>query len=221
MIMGVANVLLLLVALQDAESLVRSARRDHAGAIADLSKAIDLKPDDADLYFNRGNAWAAKEDHEKAINDYTKAVELKPSLAAAYMYRGDSQNRKGDPIGAMLDYGKAIELNSKDAEAYYRRGTIHYDRHSWADSLADFKKAWDLNALGRLHSDDCQLRLWLLRARAGEADAATKDLKQYVSSRSGRPTDWFSRIASFLAGETPEAQFVGAAQGKLQECDVH
>ena len=46
-----------------------------------LTRAIDLRPDDAKTYYNRGDAYQANRgEFDKAINDYNMAIELKPDL---------------------------------------------------------------------------------------------------------------------------------------------
>ena len=57
-------------------------------AISDYDKAIQLKPDDADAYNDRGNAKSALGQHFAAISDYDKAIQLKPDDAHAYYARG-------------------------------------------------------------------------------------------------------------------------------------
>ena len=90
---------------------MRSKRKgDLDGAIADYTKAIELKPDDAGAYNNRGNAKQTKGDLDGAIADYTKAIELKPDDAGAYCNRAAWRKAKGDLGGALADYNKAIEL---------------------------------------------------------------------------------------------------------------
>lgn len=202
-------------------ALLRLSRKEYDGAVADYTKAIDLKPQDADGYIGRGNAYAAKGDHEKAIADYGKAIELKPASSSAYVYKGDSQMKKGDPIAAMLTFTKAIEVNPKDAEAWYFRGFANYDRHAYKESGEDFQKACDLNRLSEIRTDTAQLRLWLVKARAGQAADATKALKLYAEKEHrGRKGDWFSQIVAFLAGDLPEEQFLALAGGKDQICDA-
>lgn len=203
--------------------LLKAGKKDYEGAILDYTKAIDISGADADAWFNRGNAWASKGDHDKAIFDYTKVVELKPKNSAAFVYRGDCQAKKGDAVSAMLDFSRAIEMNPKDAEAYYFRGHANYDRQSWAAALEDFKKSYDLNALSGVRTDTAQLRLWVIRARMGQADVATAELKNYGAKerRGGRPGDWYSKIAAFLTGETPEEPFLGSATSKPQTLDAN
>jgi tetratricopeptide (TPR) repeat protein len=62
---------------------VRQSQRDFDGAIADYSKAIELKPD-AGVYYARGTVRQAKEDLNGALADYSKAISLEPNLAQAF-----------------------------------------------------------------------------------------------------------------------------------------
>jgi tRNA A-37 threonylcarbamoyl transferase component Bud32 len=59
---------------------VKQGNNDLGGAIADYTKAIELKPDDASTYHSRGDAKKAKGDLAGASVDYSKAIELKPDL---------------------------------------------------------------------------------------------------------------------------------------------
>jgi tetratricopeptide (TPR) repeat protein len=45
-------------------------------AIADLDKAVALKPDDIVNYFRRGEIFYAMGQPERALADFTKAIEL-------------------------------------------------------------------------------------------------------------------------------------------------
>lgn len=51
-------------------------RGDLDGALADFTKAIDLKSNDADAYYSRALAKRPKGDHEGALADFRKAGEL-------------------------------------------------------------------------------------------------------------------------------------------------
>ena len=43
--------------LRPRPALLRLSRKEYDGAVADYTKAIDLKPQDADGYIGRGNAY--------------------------------------------------------------------------------------------------------------------------------------------------------------------
>jgi len=75
--------------------------------------------------------------------------------------------------------------------------------------VVDFRKAIELNPT----NDYARFRVWLSRASLGEADAATTELQQYLSSRAnGKKEDWVSKIGLFLAGQMAEPDFLAAAK---------
>ena len=41
-------------------------------------KAIELDPDFAEVYNNRGTAYSDRSEYKRAIEDYNKAIDLKP-----------------------------------------------------------------------------------------------------------------------------------------------
>jgi lipoprotein NlpI len=74
--------------------------------------------------------------------------------------------------------------------------------------LIDFRKVVELDS-----SDDyAHFRIWLIRARLGEKDAATKELQDYLANRTtGKPDDWELKIGRFLTGQLTETDFLKAA----------
>ena len=86
-----------------------------SNAIADYTKAIELKPDFVDAYNNRGLAKANLQDYRGAIADYNKAIELTPDYANAYYNRGSAKAALKDLDGACLDWSKAGELGFSGA----------------------------------------------------------------------------------------------------------
>lgn len=64
------------------------AKGDMDGAIADHTKAIELKPDYSMAYIYRAAAKQAKGDLDGAIADCSKAIEFEPHSAGAYNNRG-------------------------------------------------------------------------------------------------------------------------------------
>ena len=51
---------------------------------------MELQPNDADAYYNRGVAYAKKGDFDNAIKDYNTAIQLNPDDADAYCNRGEA-----------------------------------------------------------------------------------------------------------------------------------
>jgi tetratricopeptide (TPR) repeat protein len=80
-------------------------------AIADATRVIALKPDNAVAYNNRGNAYANKGLYDQAIADYTQAIALKSDDAIAYQNRGIAYEDKGSRDQAIADYRAALRLD--------------------------------------------------------------------------------------------------------------
>jgi antitoxin component YwqK of YwqJK toxin-antitoxin module len=72
--------------VSQADSLAHLYKSDEA--IAFYTKAIDINPKIAELYFNRGATKSRKFDMDGAIADYDKAIELNPEYKEAYANRG-------------------------------------------------------------------------------------------------------------------------------------
>ena len=92
--------------------------------IAYYNKAIELNPDYAFAYNNRGNANRAMGFHDAAITDFTTAITLlemkgdKHDLTSAYNNRGNVYRGKGLYGRAIEDFNKAMELKPGDGLAY-------------------------------------------------------------------------------------------------------
>jgi len=185
-------------------------KRDLEGAIADYSKAIELDPNNAIAYANRGLSKQAAGDMEGAMADYTKVIALTPDDAKAYAARGYVKCNQDDLDGAMADYRKALELNPKYAWAYHARGCLRYDAQEFEEGLADFRKALELDDAQKAYA--C-FRIWLIRTRLGQAEAASAELQTYLDSRAtGKADDWEAKIGRFLCGQLAEAEFLASAK---------
>jgi len=124
--------------------VVKENEGDWDGAIADYSKAIELKPTDDINYFKRGVAKGHKGDFDGAIADFTKAIELKPQDAINYFKRSVAKENKRDLDGAIADCTKAIELNPTFAIAYSNRGNAKDKKGDSDGAIADYTKAIEL-----------------------------------------------------------------------------
>jgi tetratricopeptide (TPR) repeat protein len=70
-------------------------------AIADYSKAIELRPEYAYAYNNRGAAFLASGFPHKAISDLDHALQLKPGFPQAYSNHGNTYLRKPNHPGLL------------------------------------------------------------------------------------------------------------------------
>ena len=94
-------------------------------AISCYDKVLEINPNHAKVYNNRGNAKSDLGDHQAAIADYDRALEIDPNDAKAYYNRGNAKSGLGDRQAAIADYDRALEIDSSLAEAYYNRAVTN------------------------------------------------------------------------------------------------
>jgi tetratricopeptide (TPR) repeat protein len=113
---------------------------DWDKALADLSKAVELDPKDANAFYNRGVVYEHKGDGELAITDYTKAIALNPKDPDAHFGRGNVYYHSDDFDNALKDYEMTIKLNPEHAAAILGRGLTYEQLGKPDKAEADFKK---------------------------------------------------------------------------------
>jgi tetratricopeptide (TPR) repeat protein len=122
---------------------------NNADAINAFSTAIELNPQFALAYRNRGIAHVIAtgilDNYSHALKDFDKAIELNPQYAEAYYSRGLVHGNLGNYQRALKDYTKAIELDPQYAEAYNNRGVAYMMVSNYQQALKDYNKAIELN----------------------------------------------------------------------------
>lgn len=134
--------------LRAEEYFSRGLRRDandYQGKIDDYSNAIRLKPDYADAFNNRANAYKALGDLRKALADYDKAISINDKDAVYFNNRGITRRAMGDVDGALADYDRAIDLDPKYTDAYNNRGNARKAKNDLNGAMADYNKAISLD----------------------------------------------------------------------------
>ena len=92
-----------------------------ANVLGDLSDAIALDPQNAYLYYNRGNLYVQRNDYQHAIDDYTRAIELEADLAEAWFNRGLARLHVKKQAEGVADLSKAGELGIYQAYSIIKK----------------------------------------------------------------------------------------------------
>jgi tetratricopeptide (TPR) repeat protein len=93
-----------------------ATRKEYGEAIKSYEKAIELKPDYAAAWNNKGSALGDLGRYEEAIACLDKAIEIEPNYAAAWYNRACYKVRNGDTENALADLKNAVEIDKANME---------------------------------------------------------------------------------------------------------
>jgi len=148
-----------------------------AEAIAHYDRAIELRPQCARVYNNRGGARLILSNHAEAISDFNKAIDLAPMYVSAYHNRANAYLDSEQYSKAISDYTHAIELNPQFTKAYFGRGFAHLSLGHYNEAIRDYTQAITLNP--------SYARAYYTRAigyaQLGERTEARQDMLQAVA----------------------------------------
>ena len=72
-------------------------------ALSDLTRAIELDPDNSSVIANRGETYRSIGRHDEALSDLTRAIELDPDNSSVIANRGETYRSIGRHDEALSD----------------------------------------------------------------------------------------------------------------------
>jgi len=87
---------------------------NYKNAVADLTKAIGLAPDNAQAYLLRGTIQLVNRDNQDALTDLTKAIGLAPD-ARKDIYTGRGVSHVGELLRGHRRFQTGAHLNPSDS----------------------------------------------------------------------------------------------------------
>ena len=115
--------------------------KDFNSAIEAYNKALAIKPDYAEAYYNMGNALKEQGKLEEAIEAYNKALAIKPDYADAYNNMGNALKEQGKLEEAIEAYNKALAIKPDYAEAYNNMGIALQEQGKLEEAIEAYNKA--------------------------------------------------------------------------------
>lgn len=117
---------------EDAAALARrgtasAGRGDNEHALADLTRAIELSPNNADYFYERGQVLLRSSEPKKAFDDFNAALQLKPDYIAALLSRAQLRISMRNIPEARADLAAIDHLAPKQADVRYEVASA-YDR---------------------------------------------------------------------------------------------
>jgi len=168
-------------------------------AVQDYDQAIALDPDNAEMYYRRGNAYYSRAGLEMiyapykseylapAKADFSRVVEKNPRDATALDMLGLTDGSMGDWTQALADFEQEAALKPRMrfrvSDAYCNRGS-HYPREKYDLAISDLNQAMQ----SRGTSDPCECEpynpLLAIYLRTREYDKAREVVA--LAQRSGK-----------------------------------
>ncbi len=113
---------------------------DSQKAIAAQTKAIELRPEDAENWVDRGLSQAAVLAWPSAISDFDRAQQLRPNDVEILILRAAAWRNARDPAKALADAQRALGLAPDHSEALLERGFAYLARGDKVAAANDFNK---------------------------------------------------------------------------------
>jgi len=198
-----------------ARGRAKAQKGDWRGALADYDQTIQFKPEHPQAYARRGAAKLALGDLDGAQLDLDKAISLDAKVFEPYYDRGRLRTKAGDFKGAKADFEKALTLAVDAApliaSQFAKLGGLQSDSDQFGDALESFTAALK-TGLESESATYVRFAIWVLRARGGEQQSATSELKAYLDARPAKErNEWTSSIGDFLLGLLPEGALIQTA----------
>jgi len=114
------------------------------GAYDAYSKAINLRPEDSNIYVKRGVVCVKMENYYNAIRDLKRAISLNPDCMEAFVQRGSVYLKQQNFDYAINDCNYALSLDPNIEEAYFVRGIAFREKGLSDKAKNDFKKSCEL-----------------------------------------------------------------------------
>jgi tetratricopeptide (TPR) repeat protein/predicted aspartyl protease len=188
---------------KDAEGFSRrgaayAARRDYEHAIADLTRACELAPNQSKYFFQRAAVRLSNNQPVLAMGDLDETLKLAPQDIRALVLRGQLRQRAGDQKGAKVDIDTASSLAPKEADVRAALGAVYEATGDFDDAIREYD-LWiaahaDEGTMNDVLTNRCRSRAFLNK----DLDRALGDCNRAMRLGSGTPRLLDSRGLVYL-----------------------
>lgn len=146
-----------------------AARRDFEHALADLSKAVELSPDNTEYLYQRALVYRQNRQADLALADLDHVLMLDHDYLRAYLPRAEIRLREKNISGALEDLDAVDRLSPKQSDLRY----VLAERYEAADRFSQAIAQFDLWIQN--HPDDSRI-VMALEARCRASAVQNEDL---------------------------------------------
>jgi tetratricopeptide (TPR) repeat protein len=158
------------------QALTASREGRFGDALPLWDQVLELAPEDASAWSNRGNVLLALGDAEAAIAAQDRAMLLDPVNADPHLNRGTAEEALGRWGAAAADYHWVLERDPADASALYNLGNVAGSLGDWAAARDCFSQA----ALARPGFAMARSSAALAAFQQGDLPEAERELRNLI-----------------------------------------
>ncbi len=129
-----------------AKAMILVNMHSYDRALDEISFAINLLPEEAALYANRGQIYRASGQPVRALEDYNHAIKLAPNEILGYINRAQLYIETDQSLGdAHTDLLTAIRLSPSDGYAYFMLGKLLRKEGFYSEALDNLFRSLELD----------------------------------------------------------------------------
>lgn len=113
-------------------------------SIADYTYALNLNPNEADIYINRGYSYYRNKNYNKALEDFQKASEIETKNYKTFYFMAKTEFLLDKFEIAIYNLEKSITLNPKFTDGYFWLGLAYIQTNKTKEGCLILKKAKEL-----------------------------------------------------------------------------
>jgi tetratricopeptide (TPR) repeat protein len=170
-----------------------ASRRDYDHALADLTRACELDPNEPDYFYQRGIIYWENRQPPLAEKDFDHALSLKPDLLSALLMRAQLRLGNRNVPGAIGDLDAADKGAAKQADIRFSLAGA-YEGADMLDAAVTQYDLWIAN-----HPDDSKMasalnsRCWARALQGSALDKALDDCNRALG-RTGSKGQGYAAI---------------------------
>jgi tetratricopeptide (TPR) repeat protein len=160
---------------------VFAERHDYEHALADLTRACELAPNESDYFYRRGMVYWQSKQAAPALADFDHAISLKADFVPALIARAEFRLEGKDLPGAVGDLDAAERSAPKQADSRLTLAMLYQRANEPEHAIAQFD-LWIAN-----HPDDAKLlealngSCWARTMQNTELNRALEDCNKAIS----------------------------------------
>ncbi len=171
-----------------------ASRREFSQALAALTRACELAPENSDYLYQRGMVHWHMGQPGPAKADFDQSLKLKPNSLPALIARAEVLIQDGDMALAVSDLDAADSVAPRGAEERYQIGEAYERADRLAPAVAQLTFWIDAHAVDARLPNVLNTRCWLRALEATDLELALKDCNSALR-RAAKASAFYAQVS--------------------------